>query len=159
MSDQSIILLVEDNDDHVLLLRRAFKSLRMLNPLQVVRSGEEAIEYLGGIGRYLNRKEFPLPSLVLLDLKLKGIDGFDVLRWIRGQDGLRKLRVVVLSSSNLMSDVNEAYQLGANSFLTKPTDFEDLLQIMHAFQGYWFWTDMEPEAFRTPSPKNTGRSS
>lgn len=153
MRDQSLILIVEDNEDHVLLLRRAFRSLRMLNPLQVVNTGERAIEYLKGVGRYSNREEFPLPSLVLLDLKMRGIDGFNVLRWIREQDGLRTLRVVVLSSSNLMSDVNEAYQLGANSFLVKPTDFNDLIQIMRAFQGYWLWIDKEPESSRSDLPK------
>ena len=148
MSDQSIILLVEDNDDHVVLLRRAFQRMRMVNPLQVVNSGEKAIEYLKGIWRYSNREEYPLPSIVLLDLNLKGLNGFDVLRWIRAQKSLANLRVVVLTSSTLMRDVVEAYQLGANSFLVKPTEFDDLVNVMRALAGYWLWIDKEPESSR-----------
>ena len=83
MSHQALFLLVEDTEDDVLLVQRAFIKAKILNPLQVVRSGEQAIEYLEGAGRFSNRAEFPLPSLVLLDLKMKGLDGFGVLRWIR----------------------------------------------------------------------------
>ena len=96
MSPQDVVLLVEDNEEDVILLRRAFLRARVLNPLLVVRDGEEAIYYLEGSGRYANRMEFPSPSVVLLDLNLPGIGGFDVLRWVRNQPGLRKLRVVVL---------------------------------------------------------------
>jgi CheY-like chemotaxis protein len=121
MSDRALFLLVEDTEDDVLLIHRAFLKANILNPLQVVRSGEQAIEYLQGTGRFSNRAEFPLPSLVLLDLKMKGIDGFEVLRWIRQQPGLTRLRVVVLTASNAVTDVNLAYQLGANSFLVNPS--------------------------------------
>src|SRR5215471_9754217 len=124
MSDRSVIMVVEDNEDDIVLIRRAFERAYVINPLQVVRNGEEAIAYLKGIGKYANRPEYPLPDLVLLDLKMPGLDGFDVLRWIREQPGLQSLRVVVLTSSEQMRDVNLAYQLGANSFLVKPADFE-----------------------------------
>lgn len=157
MSDQAIFLLVEDNEDHIVLIRRAFAKSKVLNPLQVVRTGEDAIAYLEGTGRFSNRDEFPLPAVVLLDLKLTGMDGFDVLRWIRRQPGLKTLRVVVLTSSTEIRDVNLAYQLGANSFLVKPVDFEDFVRVTQALQGYWLWTDKEPETFRPPrsaQPKN-----
>lgn len=157
MSDQALFLLVEDNEDHVVLIRRAFAKSKVLNPLQVVRTGEDAIAYLEGTGRFSNRAEFPLPAVVLLDLKLTGLDGFDVLRWIRQQPGLKALRVVVLTSSNEIRDVNLAYQLGANSFLVKPVDFEDFVRVTQALQGYWLWTDKEPEISRPPKeghPKN-----
>src|SRR6516225_8524692 len=106
MSDQALFLLVEDDSGDALLIRRAFVQAKVLNPVQVVSSGEEAIAYLSGTGRYANRAEFPLPELVLLDLKMPGIDGFEVLRWIRAQPGIRGMRVVVLSGSDEMRDVN-----------------------------------------------------
>jgi len=90
--------------------------------------------------------EFPSPSVVLLDLNLPGIGGFDVLRWVRNQPGLRKLRVVVLTASDRISDVNQAYQLGASSFLVKPADLDSLIQIMAAFRGHWLWLKTPPEA-------------
>ena len=148
MSEQALFLVVEDNDDHALLIRRAFSKSKVVNPLQVVRTGEDAIAYLEGTGRFSNRDEFPLPAIVLLDLKLIGLDGFDVLRWIRGRPEFRSLRVVVLTSSSEIRDVNLAYQLGANSFLVKPVDFEDFLRVTQALQGYWLWTDKAPEVER-----------
>jgi len=95
-----VFLLVEDNADDVVLIQRAFAKAKVLNPLQITRRGEEAIEYLSGTGKYSNRSEFPLPALVLLDLNMPGLNGFDVLRWIREQPGLVTLRVVVLTSSD-----------------------------------------------------------
>ena len=119
VSDTSVILVVEDREDDILLIRRAFDRASVTNPIQVVRDGEEAIAYLIGEGQYANRDEYPLPVLVLLDLKLPRKDGFEVLSWIRSQPGIRSLPVVVLTSSNQIRDVNRAYQLGANSFFVK----------------------------------------
>src|SRR5947209_7299404 len=148
MSDQALFLIVEDNEDHVVLIRRAFSKSKVLNPIQVVRNGEDAIAYLRGVGPFSNRAEFPLPGVILLDLKMAGMDGFDVLRWIRSQPELRPIRVVVLTSSSEIRDVNLAYQLGANSFLVKPVDFEDFVRVTQALQGYWLWTDKAPEVNR-----------
>ena len=157
MPDQALFLLVEDNDDHVVLIRRAFAQAKIINPLQVVRTGEEALAYLQGTGCYANRSEFPLPALILLDLKLIGMDGFDVLRWIRRQSNLKAARVVVLTSSTEIKDVNLAYQLGANSFLVKPADFQDFVSLTQALQGYWLWIDKEPEISRSAGPPKTKR--
>ncbi len=148
MSESAVFLLVEDNKDDVLLIRRAFEKGKVLNPLQVVYGGEEAIEYLSGSGKYANRAEFPLPTLVLLDIKMPRVDGFDVLKWIRLQPELSALRVVILTSSDEMRDVNTAYQLGANSFLVKPIDFERFVEISQALAGYWIWMDKAPEVAR-----------
>lgn len=148
MSDQALVLLVEDNDDDVALVRRAFGKEKVVNPLQVVKSGEEALEYLMGTGRYANRLEYPLPELMLLDLKLPGINGFQVLRWLRQQPGLKSLRVVVLTASDALSDATQAYQLGANSFLVKPIDFNEFVNITNAIQGYWLWSSRSPELKR-----------
>src|ERR1051326_7062364 len=119
MPDNSVILLAEDREDDVLLIRRAFNKANLLNPLHVVQDGEEAIAYLKGEGQYANRAEYPLPSLLLLDLKMPRKNGFEVLQWIRQQPSLSALRVVVLTSSSEIQDVNMAYRLGSNSFLVK----------------------------------------
>jgi len=148
VSDRAVILLIDDSDDDCLLIRRAFAKARVLNPLFVVTSGEDALAYLSGSGKYANRAEFPLPSLVLLDIKMPRMDGFEVLRWIRSQPGLRLMRVVMLTSSGDVRDVNLAYQLGANSFLVKPVDFERFVEISQALSGYWLWMDRPPETFR-----------
>jgi CheY-like chemotaxis protein len=158
MSSQAVFLLVEDSEDDVLLIQRAFARANVLNPLHIVRGGAEALEYLAGTGRYANREEFPLPAIVLLDLKMPGVDGFEVLRWIRLQPGLKALRVVVLSSSDDMRDVTLAYQLGANSFLIKPVDFERFVEISQAISGYWLWMNQAPEVFRPPRPNVVGES-
>jgi len=150
MPDKAIFLLVEDSADDVLLIRRAFSKASIVNPLQVVRSGEEAILYLSGEGPYANREEFPLPSLLLLDLKMSAKDGFEVLEWIRHQPGLQNLRVVVLTSSDSIFDIDRAYQLGANSFLVKPVQFDQLVEIMQALRGYWIWNDRAPSTTREP---------
>ena len=155
MSEQAVILLVEDREDDVLLIRKAFDRASVNNPLYVVRTGEEAISYLEGVGAYANRAEYPLPDLLLLDLKLPGSDGFDVLRWVRQQPGLSALRVVVLTSSDHIRDVNQAYRLGANSFMVKPMDFQNYIELSKALQGYWLNLSKSPETFRPPvRPKN-----
>ena len=150
-SAHAIFLLVEDNPDHVLLLQRAFNRAKLLNPLQVITSGEQAIEYLSGTGKFSNRAEFPMPSLVLLDLKMPGIDGFDVLRWIRQQPAMANLRVVVLTTSDETRDIDMAYKCGANSFLVKPSDFDRFVEIAQAISGYWLWLDRAPDVSR-PAP-------
>src|SRR6516162_6590255 len=148
MPDQALFLLVEDDANDALLLQRAFHKANILNPLHRVLTGEEAIAYLSGKGPYKNRAEFPLPSLVLRDLKMPEVSGFEVLKWIRQHPSLRDLRVVVLSGSEDMRDVDAAYKLGANSFLIKPADFERFVEISQALSGYWIWMDTTPEIGR-----------
>jgi CheY-like chemotaxis protein len=149
--DCDVILLAEDNEDHVLLIRRAFRQSGLVNPIQVVRDGEQAIAYLKGEGQYANRDEYPLPCLFLLDLKMPNKTGFDVLEWLRSEPAFAALRVVVLTTSGEMRDINRAYQLGANSFLTKPVDFRDFVQLTSAIKGYWIWLSRAPELER-PEP-------
>jgi CheY-like chemotaxis protein len=155
---QELILLAEDREDEVLLTRRAFRQANVLNPLQVVPDGEEAIAYLEGNGKYANREEYPLPGLLLLDLKMPRKDGFEVLHWIRHHPQLRPLRVVVLTSSDHTSDVNRAYELGANSFLVKPVSFRQFVEMTQALHTYWRWTE-EPQISRPELPANSRRSS
>src|SRR5712664_1752952 len=150
MPDQAVILLAEDREDDIALVRKAFAKAYIQNPLHVVRDGEEAIAYLQGEGRYYNRDEYPLPDLLLLDLKMPRMDGFDVLKWIRQQPGLSSLRVVVLTSSEDIRDVNVAYKLGANSFMVKPMDFENVVELGKVLRDYWLKMDKGPETIRPP---------
>jgi len=153
MPEQSVILLVEDRDDDVFLVRRAFEKAGLSNPFQVAHDGEEAIAYLSGEGKFSNRSEFPLPWLVLLDLKMPKVDGFEVLRWIRSQPSLSRLIVLVLTSSEYMKDVDEAYKLGANSFLVKPLDFENAVQMGELIRRYWIGFNRFPDSERPPRNK------
>ncbi len=154
---QGVILLAEDREDEVMLLRRAFAKANFLNPLQIVSNGEEAIAYLQGEGIYANRDEYPLPTLLLLDLKMPRKNGFEVMEWIREHPSLSSLRVVVLTSSDEIRDVNRAYQLGANSFLVKPVDFGSFVQVTQALKGYWLWMSKEPQIARTPRAGKTAK--
>jgi len=157
-ASQGLILLAEDREDEVLLIRRAFREANFVNPLRVVPDGEEAIAYLEGKGKYANREEYPIPALLLLDLKIPRKDGFEVLDWIRHHPQLSALRVVVLTASDHISDVNRAYQLGANSFLVKPVDFDDFVEMTQALRCYWMWSQ-EPQIFRPQMPASSKRSS
>lgn len=153
-----VILLAEDNEDHVMLIRRAFRASGLVNPMYVVNDGQEAISYLKGEGKYANRAEYPLPCLLLLDLKMPNKNGFEVLEWIRSQPAFKALRVVVLTTSGETGDINRAYRLGANSFLTKPMDFRDFVQLTSAIQGYWLWLSRAPEVERPDdAAKSQGR--
>ena len=146
---EPLILLVEDREDDVLMLRRSFRKAGISNPIQVVRDGEEAISYLAGTGKFSDRIEFPLPELVLLDLKMPRLDGFEVLRWIRAQRNFSGIRVVMLTSSESIQDVNLAYNLGANSFLVKPTDFKTFVELSGFLSEYWFILSKSPDVPRS----------
>ena len=137
MSDQAVILLVDDREEDVLLVRRAFQKASLPNPLYIVRDGEEAFSYLKGEGKYSDRAEYPLPDLMLLDLKMPRVDGFQVLQWLRQQPGFRDLPVIVLTASEYLRDVDQAYKLGANSFMIKPLDFQNFLEMSKYLSSYW----------------------
>ncbi|HZR17930.1 MAG TPA: response regulator [Verrucomicrobiae bacterium] len=148
VSNQPPILVVEDNEDHVFLLNHAFQKAGILNPVQVANNGEDAIAYLEGTGRYSDWKEFPLPLMVLLDIKMPGLGGFDVLRWIRQQPGLKALRVAMLTSSDLDQEIKLAYELGANVFLTKPVDLNRLVEMVKVVRAHWLELAQMPEVCR-----------
>lgn len=135
MSDT--ILLVEDSADDVMFVSRAFAKSGMTTALQVVPDGRQAIDYLAGTHRFSTRLEYPLPRLVLLDLKLPHVSGFEVLRWIRARPELIGIIVVMLTSSDHPSDIRDSYALGANSFLSKPSNPEDLTELIRDAANYW----------------------
>jgi CheY-like chemotaxis protein len=136
------ILLVEDNADDVLLIRRAFSKSRLMNPLSVVSDGDTAIAYLSRDGVYADTTKYPDPALVILDLKLPRKGGLEVLAWLRANAPTAVLPVVVLTSSKEDKDVQRAYELGANSYLLKPVQFGDLLKLIETLHLYWFvWAE------------------
>ena len=131
------ILLVEDNPDDVKLTLHAFKKYNLSNRVAVVRDGAEALEFLYRTGRYADRPAAEAPKLVLLDLKLPLVDGFDVLRRIKGDPETRSLPVVIMTSSKEERDVVDGYALGVNSYIVKPVDFEQFTEAVRQLGFYW----------------------
>lgn len=144
------ILIVEDNATDVMLIRRAFAKANIVNPVQVVSDGDRAVAYLAGSHGYDDRAQYPLPALLLLDLKLPRRSGLEVLEWLRAQDDLRRLPVVMLTSSRQSQDVNRAYDLGANSYLVKPVEFDDLQEMLGTLNTYWITYNEKPNIVPTP---------
>lgn len=138
------ILLVEDNPDDILLIQRAFRRANLSNPLQWVTDGDAAVAYLSGDGDYTDRDSHPLPMLMLLDLKLPRRSGLEVLQWLRQQPRIKRLPVVVLTSSRQSADIDRAYELGVNSYLLKPPSFNDLQEMVQVLNLYWFKLNQYP---------------
>lgn len=138
------ILLIEDDEADIVLLRRAFQNARVVNPLIEVRDGQAAIHYLSGDGAYADRDRYPVPFLILLDLRLPKLSGFEVLEWIRDQAELSELIIVVLTASDYVPDVTKAYSLGARSYLVKPGTFEELVDVVRQIEGRWLVADRAP---------------
>jgi two-component system response regulator len=140
----SSVLLVEDDQDHTTLMRRALDRARVANPLVVVNDGEAARDYLFGIGKHAGRDPRDAPVLVLLDLKLPRISGIDILRRIRAHPFTEHIPVVVLTTSDLDEDLVRAYGLGANSFVRKPVDFDAFQRAVERIALYWLVVTQPP---------------
>jgi CheY-like chemotaxis protein len=140
------ILQVEDDSNDVLFLQRAMKKVGVANPIQVATDGRQAIDYLKGVGKFADRELFPLPGLVLLDLKLPYVMGLDVLKWIRQQSGMA-LVVVLLTASAEDADIATAYRLGANGFLVKPSKTSQLEDMLRALNDFWLMQNTPPSDF------------
>jgi len=140
--EKEIILLVEDNPDDVDLTLRALKKNNIKNQVVVAKDGVEALDYLHGTGLYAGRNVKELPVVVMLDLKLPKISGLEVLKSIRQGDSTRLIPVVILTSSAEQKDVIEGYQLGANSYIRKPVDFEQFVEAVKILGLYWtLWNE------------------
>jgi CheY-like chemotaxis protein len=144
MSRAAHILLVEDRRLDVELTLDAFREAALHNTVQVAWTGEQALDYLFGRGPYVDRAAHPLPDLVLLDLKLPGIDGQEVLRQVKATPGLRRLPVVVLTSSREQRDRLECYDHGVNSFLVKPISFDGFMEVVREVHAYWLGLNVPP---------------
>jgi len=140
------MLLVEDDLNDIFLVKRAFKMTRIASPLQVVTDGQEAIDYLSGEGKYSDREAYPLPSLIVLDLKMPRKSGFEVLEWVkRSNRPLRRIPIVIVSSSGIPVDVNRAYELGANAYMVKPVNFRAVEHLFESITHYWGLECAKPE--------------
>jgi CheY-like chemotaxis protein len=137
MNSEGTILLVEDNADDVFFMQRALKSAGVENPVQVAADGQEALDYLAGEGQFANRDKFELPCVILLDLKLPRKTGHEVLRWLREQPRFGSIVVIALTTSREPKDIQDAYRLGANAYLVKPTSPTQLTEMMTAFRQFW----------------------
>jgi CheY-like chemotaxis protein len=137
MHERATILVIEDDANDLFFLKRAFSTLHRQCEMQAVGDGAEAIDYLRGVDDYADRERFPMPTLILMDLKMPRVDGFEFLAWLRREPGLKMIPVVVFSSSNLPQDVRRAYDLGANSFVVKAGDHNALPQTLNTLASYW----------------------
>ena len=144
MNNNRTVLLVEDSENDIFLTRLAFKSAGFNCPLHEVHNGEEAIAYLKGEGSYSDRNTFPLPAVVLMDLNMPRKNGFDVLKWVRTQPQLRRMTVIILSASMQPEDVEQAFDLGANSFLVKPNAIGDLTNMIRCVRDWLQYNHFPP---------------
>ena len=134
--EDPIVLVVDDSFNDSLLMRTVFERAGFVQPLRFANSGEEALRYLRGDGRYGDRKLFPIPTTVLLDLNMPGKNGFEVLSWIRQQPHLHRLGVYILSASSRPEDIQRAHDLGANSYLVKPGNLDGLMHLAKSLIGW-----------------------
>jgi CheY-like chemotaxis protein len=140
------VLLVEDDLNDIFLVKRAFKMADIFNPLQVVTDGQEAISYLSGDGKYADREAHPVPSLIVMDIKMPRKTGFEVLEWVKGGERpLRRIPIVIVSSSDNPSDINRAYELGANAYMVKPMNFRAVEHLFESITHYWGLECAKPE--------------
>jgi CheY-like chemotaxis protein len=128
------ILLVDDNPDDIMIAKRAFTKSQIHNKIYVTHDGEEAIQFLRKEGKF---KDMPRAGLVILDLNMPKIDGFEVLETIKGDDKLKSIPIIVLTSSSRPEDIERAYKLGCNSFIVKPVSFEDFIEAVIEIKRYW----------------------
>ncbi len=141
------ILLVEDDENDVLFMKMALDGAGLQHPLIVVSDGQQALEYLGGSGKYSNRKKFPLPYLLLLDLKLPHVMGLDILKWLRERPEFASTIAIVVSASANPNDVETAYRLGAKAYIVKPPSFDALQVTAKAIKDFWFTANQPSRHF------------
>ena len=149
------LLLVEDDANDILLIQRAFRKADLNIPINVVKDGDQAIAYFSGQAPYEDRVQYPLPLLVLLDLKLPRRSGLEVMEWVKRQPIIRRIPIVVLTSSRENSDVDYAYEIGASSYLVKPVTFSALESMVSALDRFWLKVNQYPSigAADSPSPQ------
>jgi len=137
MAERDMVLIVDDDENDLVFVRFAFEQVQVSNPIQTLHDGIEAIDYLRGEGRYSDRQKYPLPCLMLLDLKMPRCDGFEVLAWRQRQAGLQYFPVVVFTSSSQQRDIQRAMELGATAYAVKPAQLEYLVAMARELQSKW----------------------
>ena len=149
----SSVLWVEDDANDAYLIGRAIQKAG-LKPPNIVTDGLEAVAYLSGAGIYADRAVHPFPCLLLLDIKLPKMSGFEILQWIRQQPGLRRLPVIMFTSSKSTADIDRAYDLGANAYLLKPVDHVDLVEAVGRLRAFWVDLNVQPRiSSKVPAPE------
>jgi CheY-like chemotaxis protein len=138
------LLLVEDEESSAFFFQHVMTKLGMTEVLQVAQDGREAIDYLQGRARFNDRTQFPLPDLIILDLKMPRVTGFEVIAWIRDQPELRKLIVIMMSASSSEEDISRAYELGANAYIVKPSGLDQLTDVLSSIQQFWLKHNRAP---------------
>jgi CheY-like chemotaxis protein len=146
MNKETLILLVEDNEDDILLTERAMKKNRITNKLVIARDGAEALDFLFCNGAFADRDPLVLPVVILLDLKLPKLDGLEVLKAIRANERTRLLPVIILTSSKEEQDIISCYTNGANSYIRKPVDFNQFIDAIQSLHLYWVLLNESPFA-------------
>ena len=140
------VLLVEDDLNDIFIVKRAFKMANIPTPLQVVTDGQEAICYLRGDGKYTDRQQHPLPQLIVMDIRMPRRSGFEVLEWVKtSRQPLRRIPIVIVSSSQNPADINRAYELGANAYMVKPMNFRAVEHLFETITHYWGLECAKPE--------------
>lgn len=144
MTNTAKILLVEDSKLDIALTLDAFREARLMNQIHVAQNGEEALEYLFGQGKFVDRVTYPLPDIILMDLKMPGIDGLEALRKIKNSEKIKRIPVIILTSSKEDGDRTMSYDLGANSYLVKPISFDGFLDVVKQITDYWISLNIGP---------------
>ena len=144
MKRERAVLVVDDDESDLLFLQRAFREVQISNPVRTASDGQEAIDYLSGSGKFADRAQYELPRLMILDLKMPRVTGLEVLRWLRAQSDLIRLPVIVFSSSAYPADVIEAYQNGANAFVTKPSGTAPRAELARMIKDFWLTLNEPP---------------
>ena len=145
-NERFTVLLVEDDLNDIFIVKRAFKMANLATPLQVVTDGQEAISYLRGDDKYADRDAFPLPKLIVMDIRMPRRTGFEVLEWVKSTDRLlRRIPIVIVSSSESPADINRAYELGANAYMVKPMNFREVEHLFETITHYWGLECAKPE--------------
>jgi CheY-like chemotaxis protein len=140
------VLLVEDDLNDIFIVKRAFKMADIHTPLQVVTDGQEAVSYLRGDGKYADRNTFPVPRLIVMDIRMPRKSGFEVLEWVKtNRQPLRRIPIVIVSSSENPDDINHAYELGANAYMVKPMNFRAVEHLFETITHYWGLECAKPE--------------
>lgn len=137
MRRASTILIVDDDENDIFFVKRAFTEIDVHCRFHVLKNGQEVIDYLIGDGAFANREAYPMPMMILMDLKMPIMDGFEVLAWLRSKPGIKVIPTIVFSSSDVPSDITRAYELGANSFMTKSVTYDGLLLKLQTLSRYW----------------------